>query len=112
MGGAVQQAAIFFGAVALTAAALALALRGLRWWRRWPSINVPAELSLEDAARFARQETEREDLPLARVIGRGRTTEGAIAWFANSISKWGPPGATTVTRKQLRRYLKWARAVQ
>lgn len=109
---ATGQAELFVVSIAAVSAAIGLILRKLSRRRRWPSIDVPDVLSLEDAAKFAQRQTAAEDLPLARVINRGNSITAAIAWFAHSISKWIPVGSTTVTRKQLRRYLLWARAVQ
>lgn len=107
-----QQSVLFVGCVVVAAAVLAFGLRAYRNSRGWPSIDVPDEMSLDEAAKFAQQRIAAEDLPLGRVIARGNSEEGVFAWFVASIRKRLPAGAITVTRQQLRRYLKWARAVQ
>lgn len=110
--GTASQAAIFVGGVASVAFGVSFIARRLSDGRSRPHIDVPDVLSLTDAATFAHRQTLAEDLPLARVIGSRNSRDGAIAWFVRSIAAWLPAGATTVTGKQLRRYLRWARAVQ
>ena len=112
MPGAVGQVGLFVAAICMATVVLGLIARKLRDRRDWPRIDVPDVMDLGDAATFAHRQTLAEDLPLARVINRGNSISAAIAWVAQSISKWVPVGATSVTRRQLRRYLRWARAVQ
>jgi hypothetical protein len=116
MQSSVQQISIFVASVAGASSALGFGLRLLTRRGSARDVRCPESMSLTDAARFAYNRAKAERLPIANVADFNNTSSGAIRWFFDSIRHIlrldGADGEQRVTRAQIRRYFRWARAVQ